>query len=90
MKLLSATKTSQKLDVSVATLTRWYQWYNETADKPTDTPVLPPYSQAGVRAPRYWHDSDIVALKAFKAWVKPGCCGIMGDVTQRYHRKKKE
>lgn len=88
MELLSATKVSQMLDVSVLTLTRWYQWQQENPDY-EEAPKLPKYIQVGVRAPRYWQREDISQLKVFQNWVKPGCKGVMGSVTQKYVKSEK-
>lgn len=78
---LTATKVSQRLDISVPTLNLWYKWYlNDEYVKPDDTPELPMYEQAGERQPRYWREADIVKLKEFMEWVPKGRGGVMGRV----------
>ena len=70
---LTATEVSQKLNVSVKTLTGWYQWYNDNSiDKPENVPVLPSYRQPHERAPRQWNPDDIPQLLEFKEWVPKG------------------
>ena len=76
--LLTASFVCNKLDISVKTLTRWYEWYykkNPTGD--SNIPELPEYIQAHDRAPRYWRKEDLPQLRKFKAWVPKGRAGVM-------------
>lgn len=87
---LTATEVSQRLNVSVKTLTGWYQWYNDKSiDKPENVPVLPSYRQTHERAPRQWNPDDIPQLLEFKEWVPKGRNGVMGRMNQKYWSKDK-
>ena len=85
MKKLTATKVTQYLDISVATLNNWYGWYNNPEYiKPKDTPELPAYTQQGKRGTRYWDKADLPKLMKFKKWIPRGRAGIMGDYNARF------
>lgn len=85
MQKITATKISQFLNISVATLNSWYKWYNnEEFSKPKDTPYLPPYIQDTPRGPRYWTEDDLYDLRKFKEWIPKGRGGVMGDCNARY------
>lgn len=86
--LLSATKVIQQLDISARTLDGWYQYYTSDLEKPDDMPDLPKYSQSRPRGPRYWKQSDIPALQAFKDWVPKGRNGVMGRINERFWGEK--
>ena len=82
---LTATKVSQRLGVSVTTLSNWYKWYNdETIEKPVGMPELPPYEQAHPRSPRYWNKEDIPKLVKFQKWIPKGRGGVMGAYNSRF------
>ena len=85
MERLTATKISQKLNVSVSMLNIWYYWYNNPEFvKPKDVPLLPAYEQATPRAPRYWKSDDLKDLRKFQKWIPKGRGGVMGEATRRY------
>lgn len=92
--LLSVTKVVQQLDISARTLDSWYKYYNGNYEKPNDMPTLPPYTQSRPRGPRFWKQSDMPALQAFKEWVPKGRGGVMGRVNEHnwspQYRKQKE
>lgn len=92
MKLLTATKVAQHLDISVVTLNNWYKWYdNPQYQKPENTPNLPAYSRrSGVRSPRYWREEDLLQLEVFKVWLPKGRGGVMGEVSARYWGERGE
>lgn len=81
--MLTATKVIQHLDISSRTLDSWYKFYASTEEKPEGMPELPPYIQTRPRGPRYWKESDIPALLAFKEWVPKGRGGVMGRINER-------
>ncbi len=84
-KLLTATKVSQYLDISVPTLNNWYNWYNNPQfEKPEDTPELPAYIQNGKRSTRYWNEEDLPKLIEFKKWVPKGRGGVMGEFNAQF------
>lgn len=82
--LLTASKVSQKLDISTRTLDNWYKFYTGDFDHPDDMPTLPEYIQESVRGPRYWKPEDIKTLKKFKEWIPRGRGGVMGRLNERY------
>lgn len=85
MKKLTATKVTQHLDISVATLNNWYKWYNnQDYIKPKDTPELPMFEQNGKRAIRYWKEEDLPKLIKFRDWLPKGRGGVMGDYSARF------
>lgn len=89
--LLTACKVSQRLDVSVKTLTNWYKWYyDDTIEKPKDFPALPEYIQDRPNGPRYWLEEDIKQLRKFKNWVPRGRNGVMGRINEVYWSKNKK
>ncbi len=84
---LTATKVSQKLGVSVTTLTNWYKWYTLSAltmKLPKDCPELPPYEQDHPRGIRYWNPEDLPKLVKFKKWIPKGRGGVMGEYNSRF------
>ena len=85
----TATEVSQQLNISVKTLTNWYNWYNdETIEKPKDTPTIPTYRQDHPRSPRLWTTEQINQLKVFQEWIPRGRNGVMGRYSERYWSKK--
>ena len=52
--------------------------------------MLPDFERKTGRGTRYWQSDDVAKLIEFRAKVPHGRNGILGDVTQRYTRKKKE
>jgi hypothetical protein len=84
-KMLSATKVIQQINVSARTLDGWYKYVqDETLEKPENMPKLPEYVQSRPRGPRYWKESDIPALLAFKDWIPKGRNGVMGRINERF------
>ena len=78
-----------QLDITVATLNRWYGWYNDDRfEKPEDMPPLPPYVQKGVGGKRYWKEEDMKMLHAFKDWMPKGRAGVMGDYNNQFWGKR--
>ena len=61
-------------------------YYNSDLEKPDDMPKLPKYIQYRPRGPRYWKQSDIPALLAFKEWVPKGRSGVMGRINECFLR----
>ena len=86
--MLSATKVIQQLDISARTLDGWYKYYQSDLEKPENMPKLPEYTQTRPRGPRYWKQSDIPALLAFKEWIPKGRGGVMGRINERFWGEK--
>ncbi len=83
--MLTATKVSQYLDISVQTLTNWYKWQEHCRTlEQTNLPYLPAYKQAGERAPRYWDEKDLPILQEFKNKIPKGRGGVMGQYNAKF------
>jgi len=90
-KLLTSSRVAMQLDVSVKTLTNWYKWYYDNSiEKPKKFPKLPEYIQERANGPRYWTQDDVKQLKKFKKWIPKGRSGVMGDISCKYIRNRKE
>lgn len=87
-KLITATKVTQYLDITLRTLDNWYRYQKETEKKPENMPSLPEYVQQGPRTPRFWKESDLPKLLAFKEWIPRGRLGVMGRTNERYWSEK--
>ena len=85
MEKLTAMKVCQQLDIAPQTLNNWYKWYSSSEfKKPEGMPELPPYEQAGPRAPRFWSEEAVEQLRVFKEWIPKGRGGVMGSYTARF------
>ena len=83
--MMTATKVSQYLDISVPTLNNWYKWYNNPRyEKPANMPKLPAYTQIGKRGIRYWNKEDLKDLEIFRDWLPKGRGGVMGDYNAQF------
>lgn len=88
-EMLTATKVTQYLDISMKTLDSWYKYVEDNSfEHPSDMPNLPMYEQKYPRAPRYWKKSDLEQMKKFKDWVPKGRNGVMGRVNERFWSEK--
>lgn len=74
---------------STQTINNWYRWKRSNLDHPL-AKLLPDYVQEGPRQMRYWNKSDIWSITEFKNSIPHGRNGILGDITQKYARNKKE
>ena len=86
-KLLNANETAMYVGVSVQTLSSWYRWKALHPDHEM-AKLLPEYTRIGNRRTRYWTQEDVWSLVKFRTSIPQGKNGIMGDVTQRYVKKK--
>lgn len=75
--------------VSVKTINNWY-WYKREFPDAELAKMLPEYHQEYPTAPRYWDKKDVFALLEFKKRIPTGRNGVMGAVTQKYCKRKKE
>lgn len=73
--------------VSVQTINSWYRWKNLHPDHEL-AQLIPDFTREGNRRTRYWTQADAWKLTQFRSSIPQGCRGIMGDVTQRYVKKK--
>lgn len=86
-KLLSVQEVAVLIKSSVPTISSWYRWKrlhpeHEMAQK------LPDFERHGAHRARYWKYSDVWKLVDFKESIPQGRNGIMGEITQKYVKKK--
>mgnify|MGYP002622418860 CR=1 FL=1 len=74
---------------SVQTINNWYRWRKTNPDNDFAN-LLPDYIQSGPKQTRYWNPDDIWKLIEFKQTIPQGRNGILGSVTQKGARKKRE
>lgn len=87
-KLLKLEEVAMMVGCSGKTINLWYKWRNENPENELAI-MLPDYIQNGVRQTRYWHYTDVWKLIQFKNAIPHGRAGLLGDVTQKYMRKRK-
>ena len=76
--------------VSVNTLNSWYRFKKQFPDDEF-AKMLPCYTQeGGDRGIRLWNEKDVDRLIEFKRVRPTGRNGVMGKVTQKYVKNKKE
>lgn len=89
-KLLRVEEVAVEIGRSIFTINNWYR-FKKTHPEDKYAKLLPEFYQLeGERQTRYWRKSDIPKLLAFRDALPKGNNGVMGDVTQRYHKKKQE
>lgn len=86
-KLFNANETAMYVGVSVQTLGSWYRW-KALHPEHDMAKLLPEYTRIGNRRTRYWTQEDIWSLIQFHSSIPQGKNGIMGEVTQKYVKKK--
>lgn len=87
-KLLRIEELALLTDTSTQTINNWYRW-KRLHPEHEYAKLLPDYVQSGPRQKRYWHKSDIWLITQFKNSIPHGRNGILGDVTQKAHRKER-
>lgn len=87
--LLTALEVCVLVHCSYNTLNGWYRWKNLHPDNEY-AQLLPDYIQRGIKQERYWKREDVEKLIKFRQSLPQGRSGIMGDVTQKWRRAKKE
>lgn len=89
-KLLRVEEVAVEIGRSIFTINNWYRFKKEYPENKY-AKLLPDFYQLeGERQTRYWKKSDIPKMLIFRDALPKGNGGIMGDVTQRYYRRKKE
>lgn len=88
-RLLKVQEVAMTIDSSIQTISGWYRWKKENPDHEL-AKLLPDYQRIGNKNTRYWRQSDIWKLLQFKKSIPQGCRGIMGSITQKYVKKKKD
>lgn len=88
-KLLRIEEVALLVDSSTQTINNWYRWKRLHPEHPL-AKMLPDYTQNGERQKRFWKKSDIWAITEFKNALPHGRNGVLGDVTQKSARHRKE
>lgn len=88
-RLLNVQEMAFTINVSVQTIGSWYKWKALHADSEL-AKMLPDYVRIGNKNTRYWKSEDAWKLLEFKKSIPQGRSGVMGDVTQKYAKKKNE
>ena len=88
-KLLTIEEVAVSVGVSTQTLNIWYRWAKQNPEHER-AKMLPVPIQAKPRQIRFWEPQDVLKLIEFKNTVKTGRAGIMGEITQKYVKKKEK
>ena len=88
-RLLKLEEVAILIGSSGKSINNWYWFKRENPDNEY-AQMLPDFIQNGERQTRYWRESDIWKLIEFKNAIPQGRNGIMGSITQRYYKNKKE
>ena len=88
-KLLRIEEVALLVDSSTQTINNWYRWKRLHPEHHL-AKMLPDYTQNGERQKRFWKKSDIWAITEFKNALPHGRNGVLGDVTQKSSRQRKE
>ena len=86
-KLLNVSEVSLLIGSSIQTIASWYRWKALHPDHEL-AKVIPDFTRVGNRRTRYWTQDDVWKLIEFKNSIPQGRNGVMGDVTQKYVKKK--
>lgn len=87
--LLRVEEVAVLVGVSTQTINNWYKFKQMNPDNEF-AKLLPEYERIGGGKQRFWDKSDINQIITFKRTFPKGCKGVMGEVTQRYVKKKGE
>lgn len=88
-RLLNVQELSMLIGSSIQTIGSWYRWKDLNPDHEL-AKLIPDYTRIGNRRTRYWKQSDVWKLLEFKQKLPQGRNGIMGEVTQKYVKKKED
>ena len=89
-KLLRIEDVAVEIQRSIFTINNWYRFKRQNPDN-RYAKLLPDFIQLeGERQTRYWKKSDIPRMLEFRDALPRGNSGVMGDVTQKYYRRKKQ
>lgn len=88
-RLLRVEEVALQIGVSVQSINVWYRWARQNSDNEY-AKILPQYIQTTSRSVRYWRQSDIWKLLEFKASIPHGRNGVLGSVTQKYVKSRKD
>ena len=88
-RLLNVQELSMLVGSSIQTIGSWYRWKKLHPDHEL-AKLIPEYTRVGNRRTRYWKQSDVYAFGEFKQKLPQGRNGVMGEVTQKYVKKKEK
>lgn len=88
-KQLRIEEVALLVGTSTQTINIWYRWKKQNPNNEL-AKLLPDYQQDGERQTRYWKQSDVWSIQEFKRSIPRGCKGILGDVTQKYRKNRKD
>lgn len=88
-RLLNVQEVSLLVGTSIQTIGSWYRWKALHVDNEL-AQLIPDYTRIGNRRTRYWKRDDVWKLLEFKKSLPQGRNGVMGDVTQKYVKKKEK
>ena len=86
---LNVEQVAMLVGVSAKTINNWY-WYKRTNPMSEWAKMLPDYTQKHEKSTRYWTMDDIYKLIEFRNQIPHGRNGILGEVTQKWSRQKRE
>lgn len=89
VRLLNVQELSMLIGSSIQTIGSWYRWKDLNPDHEL-AKLIPDYTRIGNRRTRYWKQEDVWKLLEFKQKIPQGRNGIMGEVTQKYVKKKED
>lgn len=86
---LSAAEVCVLLNVSLNTLNKWYRFKTENPEHEFAKYIPEPKREgSGIKAPRYWTQSDIKKLAKFQSHIKRGRNGFIGLYTGKERHDK--
>ena len=86
---LSVEQVALLVGCSTKTINLWYQW-KRTNPASEYVELLPNYYQETSKSQRFWNSEDVWKLIEFRRVIPHGRGGIMGEVSQKYKRKRRE
>lgn len=88
-QLLRVEEVAILIGSSVKTINNWYA-FKKAQPESDFAKMLPDFQQEGTRQTRYWKQEDVWKLLEFKQVLPKGRAGVLGQVTQKYYKKRKE
>lgn len=86
-RLLNVQEVATIIGSSIQTIGSWYRWKALNPNHELAI-LLPDFKRVGNRNTRYWSQDDVWKLLEFKKSIPQGRYGVMGEVTQKYVKKK--
>ena len=86
---LNVEQVAMLVGVSAKTINNWY-WFKQVEPDNEYAKMLPDYTQTHEKATRYWSMPDVYKLIEFRNSIPHGRNGVLGNVTQKWSRRKRE